>query len=71
MLEDLLRRDDQGTLDGRILDEVAEKIKLKIGWPRERWQAPPRRFLDAFYRAQRGLLEQKLLFGQRRERKRG
>jgi uncharacterized RDD family membrane protein YckC len=69
VLEDLLRRDDQGTLDGRILDEVAEKIKLKIAWPRERWQVPPRRFLDAFYRAQRGLLEQKLLFGQRRERK--
>jgi uncharacterized RDD family membrane protein YckC len=69
VLEDLLRRDDQGTLDGRILDEVAEKIKLKIAWPRERWRVPPRRFLDAFYRAQRGLLEQKLLFGQRRERK--
>ena len=69
VLEDLLRRDDQGTLDGRILEEVAEKIKLKIAWPRERWQLPPRRFLDAFYRAQRGLLEQKLLFGQRRERK--
>ncbi len=69
VLEDLLRRDDQGTLDGRILDEVAEKIKLKIAWPRARWQVPPRRFLDAFYRAQRGLLEQKLLFGQRRERK--
>ncbi len=41
VLEDLLRRDDQGTLDGRILDEVAEKIKLKIAWPRERWQVPP------------------------------
>jgi uncharacterized RDD family membrane protein YckC len=71
VLEDLLRRDNEGTLDGRVLDEVAEKIKLKITWPRERWQVPPRRFLDAFYRAQRGLLEQKMLFGQRRERKRG
>jgi uncharacterized RDD family membrane protein YckC len=71
VLEDLLRRDNEGILDGRILDEVAEKIKLKIGWPRERWEVPPRRFLDAFYRAQRGLLEQKMLFGQRRERKRG
>ncbi len=71
VLEDLLRRDNEGTLDGRVLDEVAEKIKLKIAWPRERWQVPPRRFLDAFYRAQRGLLEQKMLFGQRRERKRG
>ena len=71
VLEDLLRRDDQGILDGRILEEVCEKIKTKIGWPRERWNVPPRRFLDAFYRAQRALLEQKMLFGQRQERKRG
>lgn len=71
VLEDLLRRDDQGTLDGRILEEVCNKIKIKIGWPRERWDVPPRRFLDAFYRAQRALLEQKMLFGQRQERKRG
>jgi uncharacterized RDD family membrane protein YckC len=71
VLEDLLRRDDQGALDGRILEEVCEKIKVKIDWPRDRWQVPPRRFLDAFYRAQRALLEQKMLFGQRRERKKG
>lgn len=71
VLEDLLRRDDQGTLDERVLEEVCEKIKLKIGWPREAWRIPPRRFLDAFYRAQRGSLEQRMLFGQRRERKRG
>jgi uncharacterized RDD family membrane protein YckC len=71
VLEDLLRRDDQGILDGRILEEVCDKIKTKIGWPRERWNVPPRRFLDAFYRAQRALLEQKMLFGQRQERKRG
>jgi uncharacterized RDD family membrane protein YckC len=71
VLEDLLRRDDQGILEGRILEEVCDKIKTKIGWPRERWDVPPRRFLDAFYRAQRGLLEQKMLFGQRQERKRG
>jgi uncharacterized RDD family membrane protein YckC len=71
VLEDLLRRDDEGLLDGRILEEVCEKIKLKIGWPQERWQVPSRRFLEAFYRAQRALLEQKMLFGQRRERKKG
>lgn len=69
VLEDLLRRDDQGTLDGRILEEVCEKIKVKINWPRESWRVPVRPFLEAFYRAQRGLLEQKMLFGQRRERK--
>ena len=71
VLEDLLRRHDEGTLEGLILDDVCEKIKTKIGWPRERWNVPVRPFLDAFYRAQRGLLEQKMLFGQRRERKRG
>lgn len=71
VLEDLLRRDDQGVLDGRILEEVCDKIKTKIDWPRERWAAPPRRFLDAFYKAQRARLEQKMLFGQRQERKKG
>ncbi len=71
VLEDLLRRDDQGTLDGRILEDVCDKIKTKIDWPRERWDVPHRRFLDAFYRAQRARLEQKMLFGQRQERKKG
>ena len=71
VLEDLLRRDDQGVLDGHILEEVCDKIKTKIGWSRERWNVPPRRFLDAFYRAQRAVLEQKMLFGQRQERKKG
>jgi uncharacterized RDD family membrane protein YckC len=71
VLEDLLRRQDQGTLDSLILEDVCEKIKTKIGWPRERWNVPVRPFLDAFYRAQRGALEQRMLFGQRRERKRG
>jgi uncharacterized RDD family membrane protein YckC len=69
VLEDLLRRDDEHTLDLRILDEVAEKIKKKIGWPQESWRVPARDFLRAFYAAQRGRLEQRLLFGERRERK--
>lgn len=71
VLEDLLRRDEQGTLDGGILAEVCDKIKIKIGWPREEWNVPVAAFLQAFYRAQRALLEQKMLFGQRREKKRG
>lgn len=71
VLEDLLRRHDQGTLEERILDEVCEKIKVKIGWTEERWRVPVRPFLEAFYRAQRGHLEGRLLFGQRRESKRG
>jgi uncharacterized RDD family membrane protein YckC len=69
VLEDLLRRHDEGTLDGRILEDVTEKIKTKIDWPRDRWNVPARPFLDAFYRAQRGSLEKRMLFGQRRERK--
>lgn len=71
VLEDLLRRDNQGVLDVSILEEVCDKIKAKIGWPPERWDVQPRRFLDAFYRAQRARLEQKMLFGQRQERKKG
>jgi uncharacterized RDD family membrane protein YckC len=70
VLEDLLRRHDGGTLDPRVLEEVCEKIKEKIGWPAERWQVPPAPFLQAFYRAQRASLEKRMLFGQRRERKR-
>jgi uncharacterized RDD family membrane protein YckC len=69
VLEDLLHRHDEGTLDGRILEDVAEKIKTKIDWPRDRWNVPVRPFLDAFYRAQRGSLERRMLFGQRQERK--
>jgi len=71
VLEDLLRRQDEGTLDGVILEDVCEKIKTKIGWPREHWNMPVRPFLNAFYRAQRGALEKKMLFGKRQERKRG
>jgi len=71
VLEDLLRRDEQGTLDGGVLAEVCEKIKVKIGWPHDQWHVPVVPFLQAFYRAQRALLEQKMLFGQRREKKRG
>jgi uncharacterized RDD family membrane protein YckC len=71
VLEDLLRRFGQGRLDAVILDEVCARIKTKIGWPRELWNVPVLDFLHAFYAAQRGRLENKLLFGQRQERKRG
>ncbi|HEX4964924.1 MAG TPA: RDD family protein [Thermoanaerobaculia bacterium] len=71
VLEDLLRRDDQGTLDSRVLEDVCEKIKQKVNWPADRWQVPARPFLQAFYRAQRAALEQKMLFGKRQERKKG
>jgi hypothetical protein len=69
VLEDLLHRAAEGTLDSRILEDVGEKIKRKVDWPQERWNVPTRAFLEAFYAAQRGRLEQRLLFGERRERK--
>jgi uncharacterized RDD family membrane protein YckC len=71
VLEDLLRRDDDAAVDPQLLRDVAEKIKHKIAWPADRWQVPARAFLAAFYRAQRGRLEQRLLFGERKEWKEG
>jgi uncharacterized RDD family membrane protein YckC len=69
VLEDVLRRDTEGTLDPAVLVEIAGKIQRKIGWtPAPGVAALP--FLQAFYRAQRGRLEHKLLFGKRQEFKR-
>jgi uncharacterized RDD family membrane protein YckC len=70
VLEEVLRRDAESAIGKEVVEEVAEKIKVKIGWPDERWQVPTVPFLRAFYRAQRARLEQKLLFGERQERKR-
>ena len=70
VLEDLLRRSSEGTLGAGVLDDVAAKIRRKIGWPREDPPVAAETFLRAFYGAQRGRLEQKLLFGVRQERKR-
>jgi uncharacterized RDD family membrane protein YckC len=70
VLEDLLRREADGAMSYEVLEEVAAKIKAKIGWPAERRQMPAVPWLRAFYRAQRARLEQKLLFGERQERKR-
>jgi len=71
VLEEVLRREDAGTIGDQVVEEVGAKIKAKIGWPAESGrQVPTVRFLRAFYRAQRARLEQKLLFGERQERKR-
>jgi uncharacterized RDD family membrane protein YckC len=69
VLEDLLRRYDMGAVRVDTLDLVCDKIKRKIGWPVERWNVETMTFLRAFYGAQRGRLEQKLLFGTRQEEK--
>lgn len=55
--------------NAETLRAIAEKVKLKIGWNKERWDVPARPFLETFYAAQRGRLEHKLLFGRRQERK--
>lgn len=71
VLEDLLRRANQGILEDRILFEVFDKIQNKIGWEERLLEPQIRPFLEAFYRAQRAHLEQRMLFGQRRESKTG
>jgi uncharacterized RDD family membrane protein YckC len=70
VLEDLLRRFDQNILQPGTIEDVCARIRKKIGWPADH-RVRPLDFLQAFYAAQRGRLEQKLLFGQRQERKRG
>lgn len=64
VLERILRQKDTPQ---ETLRAVAEKIARKIGW-RERIREP-RRFLSAFYRAQRSHLESRMLLGDRREDK--
>ena len=66
-LEDLLRRDHELDYDSAYL--VAHKIASKIDYDDTRWKQRPREFLNAFYLAQRGKLENKMLLGDRRERK--
>lgn len=67
VLENLLRRDPDDVM--HAYEVVCDKIKGKIGWPRNQWEVRPERFLRDFYAAQRGRLEHQLLFGKRRERK--
>lgn len=67
VLEDLLRR---RRTPAETLDAVCERIKTKIDWDHERWEVNTRTFLRDFYDAQRARLEQRMLFGDRRETKR-
>lgn len=71
VLERVLRQSHEGTLDPTVLDDIAQRIRQKIGWPTEHSQELALPFLEAFYRAQRGRLEHHLLLGQRRERAKG
>jgi uncharacterized RDD family membrane protein YckC len=67
VLEKFLREKKKGQREA--LEVICEKVKRKIGWSREAWDVEPRRFLLDFYAAQRAHLEQKMLFGERKERK--
>jgi uncharacterized RDD family membrane protein YckC len=66
VLESLLRRETRPD----ALEAVARQIQRKIGWSEAEPRVETGRFLRAFYTAQRARLEQRLLFGERRETKR-
>jgi uncharacterized RDD family membrane protein YckC len=65
VLEEVLRRDRPDRVSALRL--VADKVARKIRWEGGAYE--PAAFLAAFYSAQRARLEQRLLFGQRKERK--
>jgi uncharacterized RDD family membrane protein YckC len=72
-LEAVLRRADTGNFAAR--QEIARRIRAKIGWPDSTQVAMDGRgfdataFLEAFYAAQRAQLERRMLFGKRRRDK--
>ena len=63
VLEDLLCSND-----AKILSDVANRIRTKIGWTGAAGESD-RAFLDAYYRALRERLESRLIFGVRRRDK--
>lgn len=69
VLEDILRRVDEGLVTPEALDAVSSRILAKIQWVEEAASVPSLPFLKAFYAAQRGRLENRLIFGERRESK--
>jgi uncharacterized RDD family membrane protein YckC len=67
VLEDVLRGDPVHPAHWEAVRTVSEKVRQKIGY--EATRVDDERFLRDFYAAQRAHLEQKLLFGQRRQDK--
>lgn len=65
-LEDVLRQ--KGPQSGETRREVTKRIQRKIDWAGDE-DVDPERFLKAFYAALRAHLENRLLFGERRENK--
>ena len=66
VLEDVLRRSPSEERD-HLLEQICEKVQNKIGWDRSSGPVQPKIFLQAFYAAQRGRLEGKMLMGRRQE----
>ena len=65
VLEELLRR-PKSTETSRLLAEVCEKIRHKIGWTAPLPPGDTELFLREFYTAQRAFLEREQLFGKPR-----
>jgi len=70
VLEDVLRRHARKKERRPLLRVVCDKITNKIAWKEAVPDEEIVPFLKAFYRAQRARLEQRLLMGERREKKR-
>jgi len=67
VLEDVLRR--RGGKSDEVLAVVADRISHKLAWPHPVRRRDARAFLQAFYVALRGRLEQRMLFGKRKRDK--
>lgn len=65
-LETVLRQEGPTAYETQA--EVCARIRRKIGW-QDADEVQPRRFLEAFYAALRAHLENRMLFGERRESK--
>lgn len=69
VLEEVLRREGVSVENERTLRAVAHRIARKIDWPDEVPPARTRAFLQQYYAALRLRLEQRMLFGRRKEDK--
>ncbi len=69
VLEEFLRKDEEvGRFEA--VETISEKIQRKIGWKAPSGRSINHsRFLREFYSAQRALLEEKMLFGKKRQDK--
>ena len=69
VLEDLMRRREEGRAGREVIAAVCARIKKKIGWTDTDGYRDTQPFLQEFYRAQRAHLERKMLLGERKEKK--